>query len=1483
MFLSDAAVRRPVAMSCLIIALTLLGLNAYRKLGLELMPKLDLPYITILTVYPGASPEEIETDVAKRIEDAVVSLDGLKHVDSTAMENLCLTLLEFQLDVDVDIAATDVREKLDLIRADFPADVEDPKIQKFDVNAKPIVNLALTGDVPLDELYDYADNTLRDRLSVISGVADVQLIGGAEREVQVQLERRLLSARGLTTTDVVQTIQKGVRTIPSGRVREGGTEYTVKFDADTAELSDLAGLEVANRQGQRVRISDLGRVVMGTEEYRQKAFIDGQPGVAIRVVKKSDANAVWVARAVREALAQLQKTLPGGMELVWVADDGTFIEATNSSAWVNVFQGIILTASILFIFLYNFRSLLVVAITMPITIIIGLFFMHLAGFTLNTSTLIAVGLSVGILVANSIVVLEAIVKRLDQTGDPRDASRLGASEAFVAVLASAGTNIVVLFPLSAMGSTVGLFIKPLALTMLIMTAVSLFISFTLTPLLTALLLKPRAKDARGPLAWMERGWNRGLSRVVRGYRALLVFTERRRWAAALVLFGVVGLFFHALGLGGDVGSSLVSDSDQGQVYVKLEFPTAYDLARSEKRVREAQRRLDDVPELRHVLTTIGKVEGIIGQSTEGVYLAQLLLKFSERTERVLTMGDLLEEVRSRLADYADAIITVTVPTIIGGQSAPVELVIAGDHLEILERIALDARTFAWEIPGVLEPDTTVREGKPELRIRPRRAVLSDLGYPATGLGLTLRANLEGIVVGTFKRNARNYDIVVKLAEEEGKRQVKDFRFPGAPGHATLLGTLATVEETRAPIQITRKDKRRIAKLLANLGPDLPLGTAVQRIGAAIDERGNLPPGYDYHFAGMYEAMSEGQGAMGEAGLIAIVLVILTLAAILESFKQPGLILVTLPLALIGVIWALVLTGQSLDIFGIMGCVMMIGIVVNNAILIMDQCNRHVAEGYPRHGAMVTAACERFRPIVMTTLAAVLGMLPLALGQGIGAEMRNGVGVVSVGGILVSGVLTLLVMPILYDLFTRRGSTQTTRAAASPEEGSGGSGRVTAVRLVVLVVLLAFAGTTARAGDIQPVAETTPALVLTLAEALQIADRQNRDMQMVREQRNRLEGGYTEARSAALPQVTATANVLRQRDTSQEAIYGSAPPAATAKTIDLGLSQTLFAWGQVTAGIRAAGLARETTTEQIRLARQTTGRDVATAFYDILLVQELGDLARQNLGQRQRHLVDAQKRFAAGVATDYDVLAAEVAVKNARPEVIRADNSIRTAKDLLRFLLALGDREVVIEGSLATEAPVLPTYERALDSALAKRPELREVLQRRGIAQELVAVAQAGDKPRLDLRANYGWRQLETDGAEKLGPEWAAGLFVAWPLFDGLRTRGKVAQARSDAETLRIGELRLLDALALEVRTARNAAWEATEVVGALEGTVTQAERLLAMAETGFAHGVKTRLEVDDAQLNLSLAQSNLARARRDYLVARTELQKVMGVLWEPAE
>jgi HAE1 family hydrophobic/amphiphilic exporter-1 len=1019
MFLSNASVRRPVAVGCLIIALALLGLNAYRKFPLELLPKMDIPYITVMSIYPGATPSDIETDIARKIEDVVVEVDGLKHVTSSCMDNVCLTLLEFNLGVNVDVTAMDVREKLDKIMSELPAGVEKPIVLKYDVNAEPVATIGLTGDAGIDDLYDYADNALRDRLSVVRGVASVELIGGAKREVHVLLDRDAVAAANLSSMDVVRAVQDGILTLPVGRVRERRSEYGVRFDAEYSTVREIGDLQVAGRGGARRYIRDLGTVATASEERRQAAFVDGRPCIGIRVVKRSDANTVRVVEDVRKAVEEMRGRLPGGMDLVWVTDNGRFIEATVKSTSWNIVIGIALTAAILFFFLYNVRATVIVGITMPLTIVISLFFMHAMGLTLNVSTLMAIGLSVGLLVTNSIVVLESVVAHLAKGDSPWEAARRGTADVAVAVLGCAGTNVVVLLPIGMMGSLVGLFFKPFAWTTLIVNVVSILISFTLTPVLCALLLRNDLLS-RGRLAEMERKWNVGLDYIADRLVALLRAGGERKWVCGVILAATAALFIQSLTLAPKVGFGFMSRMDHGEVFVKLEYPPRQGLARTTERVHEVEEALRGLPSVRHIFSQVGKVQGMTGKSSEGVHLAQLLVKFSDKTERSTSIEEILNQVRRIVRVHPDCIANVSIASPIGGEEIPVEIEIGGENLAQLDRIATTFQNIMTaSLRGFTEVDTTVREGKPEIRILPNRPILADMNASVRGLGLMTRGNLEGLEAGTYRSGARTYDIRVKLAEEPGKSQIGEFLVPAGEDRIVTLNALATVVEGTSPVQITRVDKRRVSKVYSQLMPDLPLGTAMSRLNEAADAKGIIPAGYDYAFRGLSEYMSEAVAAFLEAAVLAVLLAYLALAAILESFKRPLLILATLPLALIGVLWFLFAAGESMTMFVLLGMVLLVGIVVNNAILILDRMQQLRNEGAEAREAMLQAVKVEFRAVTMVTLAAVLGMLPLATASGLGSELGVGMGIASVGGILVSALLTLITIPLLYILFAGR--------------------------------------------------------------------------------------------------------------------------------------------------------------------------------------------------------------------------------------------------------------------------------------------------------------------------------------------------------------------------------------------------------------------------------------------------------------------------------
>ncbi|OPZ25995.1 MAG: Efflux pump membrane transporter BepE [Lentisphaerae bacterium ADurb.BinA184] len=794
----------------------------------------------------------------------------------------------------------------------------------------------------------------------------------------------------------------------------------MRFDAEYKDVAEIAALEVVNRDGARLRLGDLGRVRLTTEEVRQRAILDGRPGIVLKIVKKAEGNIVSLVKETRKRFEQLRKDLPGGMELTWVSDESVNIRESVNAAISSVAQAIVLCALILFVFLISLRTTVIVAITMPVTICISLFFMQISGQTLNIPTLLAIGLSTGVLVANSIVVLENIVAKFEVIEDHWEAARLGTSEVAVAVLASAGTNVIVMFPITMMSSLAGRMLAPFAITTLIVNAVSILISFTLTPILCAVLLRPASRRRNNAFTRFGKRWDAGFQAVAARATGGLRVIAGHKWLNLPIVIAFVALTVFTLRVGGRrLGFSFFETPDFGRIFVRVEMPPYYDLEKTVARLEQIQSRLLPFSDREHVLTTAGKAESMSGQASEGVYMGQIELFFKPKTEREWGILDRLSEIRTLLRDETDCMVSAAVATSMGPPGYQIDRNVSGDDLDVLDRTALAIQAAVRDLPGVDQIETTVRDSKPEIRVVPRRTVLSDLGLPAARLAAIVRGNIEGIEAADYKRGDRTYDIRVKLAEKAGKDQIRQFLLPGADGRPIPLETVADVVDDRATTQIYRVDKQRTVKVLGDLKPGATMSGVGNAITRALDEKDLLPAGYALSAGGTSEMLGEVVADFGEAILLASFLTFLTLAAILESWTRPALVLLTLPMGLIGVIWGLALSHSAITIFALLGILMLIGVVVNAAILIVDKMAQHIQAGVSRREAMLTAMAEEFRPVLMVVLASGLGMLPMAIGRGIGSENRAGIGIASVAGILVAGVLTLTVLPLIYTLFTGR--------------------------------------------------------------------------------------------------------------------------------------------------------------------------------------------------------------------------------------------------------------------------------------------------------------------------------------------------------------------------------------------------------------------------------------------------------------------------------
>ena len=1025
MFLSDISLKRPIAMTVVLLVLALFGFLAWRTAGVDLVPLVDVPYVTVTVVYPGATPEEIETAVVRKIEDAVSQVDGLKHMTATCANNFCQVMLEFHLDRDVDTVATDVREKIDLIVNDLPSGAEKPNVAKFDVNATPVVTMALTSSsaktVENGDLYDYADNRLSSRFSSLPGVASVELIGGEKREVVVEVDRRKLAAKGLTLAEVVGKVGKGNIKIPSGEIDEAGRSAALTFDAEAKEPSELGAIELGRPGGAKVYLRDVAKFHFGTKRAESLAYFNGEPAVVLKITKKGEANAAKVVDLVRRAAEKAKAELPAGMSLNWVRDDGAYVHATVRGGFDSIWQGILLTGAILVLFLSEWSSALVAFVSIPVTIIIALIVFPFFDCTFNLVTMSAVGISSGILVANSIVVLENIAARFQRGGDGGVKSTVAkaAGQVAVAVCASALTNIVVFLPIATMKTLAGRFFVPFAIVITAATFASLFVSFTLTPILSSM-FAGRGAGVNRALTFVLAPWNACYNATARFYRATLFPALRHPvlLIAAVAVLSAAGFAYLVPRLQLD----FIPTMDKGEMTVRLEYPADTALEKTAERTLALARKIGSLkdsagdPLAQSVTISVGKTQGILGAVSQGAYLAEIAVKLKDMTARRETIQDVAERLRDVCREEPDVIWSALVPLVIGGSAQSAEFRILGDDFDTLNAVGLATAREAAADPSCADVSHSIRIGRPETRLYPKRAVLNDLGVTPDALGTSLRASFAGLKCSRFTKGDRSYDVRVRFAEEDGFSQVDALNFPGVDGVPFALDSVARKERVMKPVQIVRSMKRRAVTVYANNARGYGLGTTLGVLRAAAGK--HLPPGYETTVGGTAEYMDETFGEFALVTSVAIILTYLLLAAIMESWTMPFVVLFTVPFAYLGMFAALWATHTTFTVFGLLAGIMLVGVVVNAAILIVDERTMLLGRGIAPRAATLKASAAKFRPVLMSSAASLFGMLPMALGSGLGSELRAAIGIGSVGGILLSAVVSLYLIPALTSLARR---------------------------------------------------------------------------------------------------------------------------------------------------------------------------------------------------------------------------------------------------------------------------------------------------------------------------------------------------------------------------------------------------------------------------------------------------------------------------------
>lgn len=1032
-WLAAISVRRPVFASVLVLVFVVVGVLGYTRLPVDRFPKVDFPSVMVLTRLDGATPKEIETEITDKIEEAVNTVSGIDELRSTSTEGISQVLISFNLEKKVDVAAQEVRDRVNRILSTLPDKIDPPIIEKLDPDAEPIMSVSLVAEKPVREISEFADKVLRRQLESVAGVGQVTLLGARKRQINVWLDPVRLRAFDLTAADVDNALKQQNVQIPAGNVKSSAREAGLRIIGKAENIDDIGRLVVKEKEGGLVRLGDVGRVEDGAEDLQTVARRNGQPTVTLSIRKQSGENTIAVVDAVKDRIADLSKTLPPGYKVDIVRDNSLIIRTSTDAVKEHLVLGSVFAALVVLFFLGNGRATLISALAIPTSIIASFGVMWVGNVTLNSISLVALALAVGIVIDDAIIVVENIFRHIEEKKeDPFVAAVNGTKEIGLAVMATTFSLLAVFVPVAFLSGIVGKFLSSFGLTMSFAIVVSLLVSFTLAPTLSARMLKVTKPNLiERSMARLVNVFYRPLEAV---YMALLRVSMRHRWVVVLACFGAL----YTVGpMMKKVQKALLPPAEEAEFLVNLRTPEGTTLAATDLTAERVARDIRKVTGVEYTLLTIGDND----QRTPNK--AGIYVRLVDPAKRQEDQQQIMDRVRNEVvAKYPESLrmTVLQVPPFSTGQSsANVQYLIAGPDLDKINKAAEAALVEVRKIPGIRDVDSTLINGKPEIVAKVDRAKAGQMGVNIADLSSTLRLLVGGADVSTYNEGGEEYDIHLRSEEpyRNSEEALSMLSVPSSKSGPVALSNLVTLEPREGPAEINRADRRRQVTIMANPAPGVGEAQIVEAIDAIVKKQG-LSADYETGPTGRSKELKKAGVAFVTAFGMAFIFMYLILAAQFESWIHPFTILLALPLTLPFALLSLLLFGQSLNIFSVLGILVLFGMVKKNGILQIDHTNQLREKGMNRLDAIMQANKDRLRPILMTTAAFVAGMIPLMFAKGVGAAFNNATAGVIIGGQTLSLLLTLLATPVFYSLFddmitwrSRRAEKRAAAIAATP--------------------------------------------------------------------------------------------------------------------------------------------------------------------------------------------------------------------------------------------------------------------------------------------------------------------------------------------------------------------------------------------------------------------------------------------------------------------
>ena len=1009
MWISEISIRRPVFAVMLVAALVSLGFVAMQRMGTDLFPRVEFPFVSVSTVLEGAAPETIESEVTDIIEEEVNSIAAIKSLRSQSFEGRSAISVEFELSENVDVKSQDVRDKVAIALNDLPRDIHSPVVGKVDPDAQPIMSVMVAGDLPIREITRFADTVVKERIQRLPGVGSVTLVGGRDREVRIWLDADKLRAHHVTADDVIRAIQNEHAELPGGQLQTAGNfeEFSVKTLGEVLSVEEFADIVVAFADGAPTRVGDVARVEDGMEDERTYAELNGQNGVSLEVRRQSGENTLKVANAIKASMDDIRGLAPEGMKIVVARDISTFIQGSIEDVTKDMILGLILVVIVTLAFLLSPRATIIVTISMPAAIISTFMAFYVAGFTVNMMTMMALSVAVGLLVDDAIVVLESIYRAIDDGYAPMEAASVGIKRVGAAVLAGSSSILAVFVPIAFMEGIVGRFFYQYGLAIVFSVLVSLLISLTLTPTLCARFLRPQSELGR-----IGRIFDNGYQKLETAYGKLL--RGALRFRLVVIAFAVL-----TIGIGVFIASNVPSDfsgkTDRSEFLAEMELPFGVGVEETKRVGSRVAAELRKIEHVTNSFITIGS------DQQSKVNVIQFYLTLTPKQERETNFLDIMQAARetmARAAPEAKSFAVMEVPWISGPGfgNLDIDFLIRGSDLAELERISEEVMQ-KMDAEGIfVDIQSSFETGRPEVQIEIDRQRTADQGVSVRGLASTIRTLVGGLDVATYEEDGLRYDVRLRLEENQRNdlSKLEQIQVRGNRGELIDLANVADINVNSGPAQINRRDRLRAIDVYASAANGVPLSVATEAVERIAAEVG-LPEGYIGTHEGKSKRMQESTSAIKFAFVMALIALYMILGSQFNSFTQPSVIMLTAPLSFIGAFVALFIAGQTMTMFAQIGLIALMGIVMKNGILLVDQANRFRDEGASAREAMLRAGPIRLRPVLMTALSTIFGMIPVALSDSQGSEFRKALGVLILGGLSSSTILTLVVVPVGYTL------------------------------------------------------------------------------------------------------------------------------------------------------------------------------------------------------------------------------------------------------------------------------------------------------------------------------------------------------------------------------------------------------------------------------------------------------------------------------------